>query len=122
MLLFNFVNHVFLLLCLYILIVMYVSFVYSVLFCCSLYCLCANVYRTIATGCQRLQLTKYILLYPTNPLIVSHLLSKSKARIAQSLIVTKLPNKGWGGGAGCVVSSVLYTAKSRFFFLSLEDR
>ena len=57
MLLFNFVNYVFycyfyafLLLCLCILIVMYVPYI---LFssCCSLYCLCINVYCTTATGC-----------------------------------------------------------------------
>jgi hypothetical protein len=45
MLLFNFVYYVFLLLC---------SFcsVYSVSLCCSVYCLCVNVYCTVATGCQ----------------------------------------------------------------------
>ena len=39
--LFNIVNYVFLLLS-----------VYSVSLCCSVYCLCVNVYCTIATGCQ----------------------------------------------------------------------
>ena len=63
MLLFNFVNYVFLLLCLCILIVMYVLFcsvysvslccsVYSVSLCCSVYCLCVTLYCTTATGCQ----------------------------------------------------------------------
>ena len=64
-LLFNFVNYVLLLL--YILIVMFMysycyvyvflllcmfRSVYSVSLCCSVYCLCVNVYYTIATGCQ----------------------------------------------------------------------
>jgi VIT1/CCC1 family predicted Fe2+/Mn2+ transporter len=58
-LLFNFVNLVFLLLCLFILIVMFMysllcmfPSVYSVSLCCSVYCLCVNVYCTTATGCQ----------------------------------------------------------------------
>ena len=41
----NFVNYVFLLLCMF-------CSVYSVLLCCSVYCLCVNVYCTTATGCQ----------------------------------------------------------------------
>jgi hypothetical protein len=45
MLLFNFVNHVFLFLCMF-------RSVYSVSLCCSVYCLCVNVYCTTATGCQ----------------------------------------------------------------------
>ena len=54
-LLFNSVIYVSLLLCLcililYIFIVMYV--LYSVSLCCSVYCLCVNVYRTAATECQ----------------------------------------------------------------------
>ena len=44
-LLFNFVNYVFLLLCVF-------RSVFSVLLCCSVYCLCVNVYCTTATGCQ----------------------------------------------------------------------
>jgi len=48
--LFNFVNYVFLSLCLCILI-MYVPFCVFCL-CCSVYCLCVNVYCTAATGCQ----------------------------------------------------------------------
>ena len=78
--LFNFVNYIFLFLflCLCLIIVIYVQFcvfcfnllfcllsvckcvlyccyrvsVYSVSLCCSVYCLCVNVYCTIATGCQ----------------------------------------------------------------------
>jgi hypothetical protein len=69
MLLFNFVNYVFLILCLCILIVTFMysycyvyvfllfctymfRSVYSVSLCCSVYCLCVNVYCTTATGCQ----------------------------------------------------------------------
>jgi hypothetical protein len=48
MILFNFVNYEFLLLCLCILNVMYVLF----LLCCSMYCLRVIVYCTTATGCQ----------------------------------------------------------------------
>jgi hypothetical protein len=51
-LLFNSVNCVLLLLCLCILTVMSVPFVYSVSICCSVYCLCVNVYCTAATGRQ----------------------------------------------------------------------
>ena len=57
---FDFVNHVFLLLCSCILIVKFMysyCYVCSVLYilfslCCSMYCLCVNVYCTTATGCQ----------------------------------------------------------------------
>jgi hypothetical protein len=45
MLLFNLVNYVFLLLCMF-------HSVYSVSLCCSVYCLCVNVYCTTAIGCQ----------------------------------------------------------------------
>jgi hypothetical protein len=45
MLLSNFVNYVFLLLCMS-------HSVYSVSLCCSVHCLCVNVYGTTATGCQ----------------------------------------------------------------------
>jgi len=56
----NFVNYVFLLLLLYILIVMFMysyCYICSVLYilfsmCCSMYCLCVNVYCTTATSCQ----------------------------------------------------------------------
>ena len=66
-LLFNFVNLVFLLLRLCILIVTFMysycyvyvflllcvfRSVYSLSLCCSVYCLCVNVYCTAATGCQ----------------------------------------------------------------------
>jgi hypothetical protein len=52
-LLFNFVNYVFLLLCLCILIVMYVLFCIFSFHCVgSMYCLHVNVYCTTATGCQ----------------------------------------------------------------------
>ena len=42
----------YILLCLCILIVITFRSVYSVSLCCSMYCLCVNVYWTIATGCQ----------------------------------------------------------------------
>jgi VIT1/CCC1 family predicted Fe2+/Mn2+ transporter len=45
MLLFNFINYVLLLLRIF-------RFGYSVSLCCSMYCLCVNVYCTTATGCQ----------------------------------------------------------------------
>jgi len=45
MLLFNFVNYVFWLLCMF-------PSMYSVSLCFSVYCLCVNVYCTTATGCQ----------------------------------------------------------------------
>jgi len=48
--LFNFVNYVFFLLCLCILIVNMFRSGYSVSLCCSVYCLCVNVYCTTATG------------------------------------------------------------------------
>ena len=44
-LLFNFVYYVLLLLCMF-------RSVYSVSLCCSVYCLCVNVYCTTATECQ----------------------------------------------------------------------
>jgi len=55
MLVFNFVNCVFLLLCILmfcIFIVICVLFLYSVSLCCSVYCLCVNVYCFTATGYQ----------------------------------------------------------------------
>ena len=45
--LFHFVNYVFLLLCLYTLIVMYVLFCILFSLCCSVCCLCVNVYCTV---------------------------------------------------------------------------
>jgi len=45
MLLFNYVNYVFLLLRMF-------RSVYSVSLCCSVYCFSVNVYCTTATGCQ----------------------------------------------------------------------
>jgi len=52
MLLFNFVNYVFLLLCLRILILFMFSYVNSVSLCCSVYCFCVKVYCAIAPRCQ----------------------------------------------------------------------
>ena len=60
--LFNFANYVFLLLCLCVLIFMYCP-VFSVSLCCSVYCLCVNVYCTTATGCHPNCSKKYILSY-----------------------------------------------------------
>ena len=45
MFLFNFVNYIFLLVCVF-------RSVYSISLYCSLYCLCVNLYCTAATGCQ----------------------------------------------------------------------
>ena len=45
MLLFNFVNYVFLLFCM-------CSVLGTLSLCCSVYCLCVNMYCNIATGCQ----------------------------------------------------------------------
>jgi len=59
MLLFNFVNCVFLLLCLFLLFFIFCS-VYSVSLCCSVYYLCVNVYCTAATECQPNCSEKYI--------------------------------------------------------------
>jgi hypothetical protein len=42
---FNFVNYVFLMLCMF-------RSGYSVLLCCSMYCLCVNAHCTTATGCE----------------------------------------------------------------------
>ena len=64
--LFNFINSVFLLLCFCIPIVMfmysycYVCSVLCILFllCCSVYCLCVNVYCTAATGDRSTQWLK----------------------------------------------------------------
>jgi hypothetical protein len=54
---FNFVNYVFLLLCMF-------RFGYSVSLCCSVYCLYVNVYCTTATGCQNpIAVNKYIISY-----------------------------------------------------------
>jgi hypothetical protein len=52
MLLFNFVNYVFLLLYYAFLLLCMFRSRYSVSLCCSMYCLCVNVYWTTATGCQ----------------------------------------------------------------------
>jgi len=60
--LFNFANYVFLLLCLCVLIFMYCP-VFSVSLCCSVYCLCVNVYCTTATGCHPNCSQEYILSY-----------------------------------------------------------
>ena len=51
MLLLNFVNYAILYLYVFLLLCMLCS-VYSVSLCCSVYCLCVNVYCTAATGCQ----------------------------------------------------------------------
>jgi len=49
---FNFVNYVFsCYVYVFLLLYMFCS-VYSVSLCCPVYCLCANVYCTTATGCQ----------------------------------------------------------------------
>jgi hypothetical protein len=53
-LLFNFVNYVFLLLCLCIMFVIMFCSVYSVSLCCSEYCLCVTMNSTTATGCQNI--------------------------------------------------------------------
>jgi hypothetical protein len=66
-LLFNCVNYVFLLLCLCILLLFRQCSVYSVSLCCSVYCLCVNVYCTTATGCQpNCSLYIYIYIYIKN--------------------------------------------------------
>ena len=52
MLLFHFVNYVFLLLCLSVLIVMYVLFCIFCFHIVVMYCFCVNAYCTTATGCQ----------------------------------------------------------------------
>jgi len=60
--LFNFVNYVLLLLCLCILIVIMFRSVYSVSLCCSVYCLCVNVYCTVllTPGVKPIAIYKYI--------------------------------------------------------------
>ena len=69
MLLFNFVNYVLLLLCLYILIVLfkyfycYICSMYSLSLCCSVYCLCVNVLYYCHRVSTQLQLTIYIYIY-----------------------------------------------------------
>ena len=51
-LLFNFVNYVPLLLCYVFVFLRMFRSGHSVSFCCSMYCLCVNVYCTVAIGCQ----------------------------------------------------------------------
>ena len=66
MLLFNFVNYVFLLLCLCILIVMYVLVCMSVSLCCSMYCLCVNEYCLVLLppSVNPIAVNKYIEVHP----------------------------------------------------------
>ena len=64
MCLFNFVNYVFVMLCILIVMLCIITVMvmysyccvfrsgYSVSLCCSVYCLCVNVYCTTASGCQ----------------------------------------------------------------------
>jgi hypothetical protein len=91
MLLFNIVNYVFYycyvyvfwLVCVFLLLYKYMLHsLYSVSLCCSVYCLCVNVYCTTATGCQ-----------PN--------CSKQTYHIIYHIISYIIDDKFWGGLRGC---------------------
>ena len=81
MILFSFVNYVFLILCLCILFIMYVPFVYSVQLYCSVYCFCVNVYVLLPPGVNPIAVNKYTISYH----IISHSMYHASETIAINL-------------------------------------